>query len=99
LNAPAASQDSAQALIWTGSVCPNNCNGDNGQCDTTTTVCTCKNNYNGRYCQNPPEKKKKLKTVYIILIIIGGAIVLAILIGVPVALFLNNRKKSRYERV
>jgi hypothetical protein len=99
------SQDDSEitALIWTGSVCPNGCSSQ-GTCDPTTLACSCNDNFSGAYCQiqnssPPPEKKKKLSTLYIILIIIGSAILLAILIGVPVALFLNNRKKARYERV
>jgi hypothetical protein len=107
------SLDAPQALLWTGSVCPGNCN-NAGTCDFNTFECTCGDGYSGSYCQtgppppnqpnNPPgsppsNPKKKFPTLYIILIIIGGAILLAILIGVPVALFLNNRKKARYERV
>jgi hypothetical protein len=81
---------------WEGSTCPFACN-NQGTCSTADFTCSCENGYSGTYCQSSP--KKKLSTLYIILIIIGGAIVLAILIGVPVALYLNNRKRARYERV
>jgi hypothetical protein len=85
-------------LVWSGFICPANCS-SRGVCDTTTFQCGCQKGFEGRYCQLVSPKHKKLSTLYIILIIIGGAILLAILIGVPVALFLNNRKKARYERV
>jgi len=105
LNADVLNQDTAPvvALVWTGSICPNNCGGV-GTCDVQTLQCDCDSSHSGAYCQiesspTTPPKKKKLSTLYIILIIIGGAILLAVLIGVPVALFLNNRKKARYERV
>jgi len=97
-NDPNSAAPSFEALVWIGSICPNNCNSQ-GTCDVSSTQCTCNDKWTGRYCQVEIKKKKKLSTLYIILIIIGGAIVLAILIGVPVALFLNNRKKARYERV
>jgi hypothetical protein len=111
---PQDSQDVVQALLWTGSTCPGNCS-NVGDCNPTTFQCNCYDGYSGPYCDvsvngpssppsppgtpSPPGGKKKFKTLYIILIIIGGAILLAVLIGVPVALFLNNRKKARYERV
>jgi hypothetical protein len=98
VNADTFAQTAFTALVWTGSQCPGNCS-SNGNCDVTTTLCTCNKGFNGRYCQTKNSSHKKLSTLYIILIIIGSAIVLAILIGVPVALFLNNRKKARYERV
>lgn len=98
LNADTFAQTAFTALVWTGSICPGNCS-SNGNCNPSTTLCTCNSGFNGRYCQTKNSSHKKLSTLYIILIIIGSAIVLAILIGVPVALFLNNRKKARYERV
>jgi hypothetical protein len=85
------------------------CNGQT--CDAITTyevptaadsygVCQCKdtkkqNNYD---CSALVESSSPFKTVYIVLIAVGGAIVLAVAIGVPVYCYLQNRKRD-YERL
>lgn len=86
---------SLNVIIWQGATCPQNCNGK-GTC-SSQYKCECNDDYSGDYCED--HSSGGLSTLYIILIIIGGAIVLAVLIGVPVALYLNNRKRARYERV
>jgi len=45
------------------------------------------------------EKTNKNSTLYIVLIAVGGAIVLAVAIGVPVYCYFQNRKRARYDRV
>jgi hypothetical protein len=83
--------------IWVGTGCANDCSG-NGQCAAVTSgsngLCACDEHYKDFECGT-----KTLKTIYIVLIAIGGAIVLAIAIGVPVGCYIKNRKRARYERV
>jgi len=82
-------------VIWSGAngACSVNCSG-NGVCDETTGVCDCEDGYEKYDCSD-----KVFPLVWIILIAIGGAILLAIAIGVPVSCYVKNRKKSGYERV
>jgi len=85
---------------------------NNAACDNTTSyqlpttgidsngVCQCSdtkkaNNYD---CSALVETSSPFKTVYIVLIAVGGAIVLAVAIGVPVYCYLQNRKRD-YERL
>jgi len=89
--------------IWANSNCPNNCsvnstNDGTGTCSLSTGVCTCDSGFSGLWCF-PPEAKHKLKAIWIVLIVIACVIILAIAIGVPVACYLKNRKRARYERV
>lgn len=93
--------DETEFLIWAGEACPNNCSAHGSFdedyesiCNPNTGVCNCANGYTGFDCSST-----KLKTVYIVLIAIGGAIVLAIAIGVPIGCYIKNRKRARYERV
>jgi hypothetical protein len=82
--------------IWAGAGCANQCSGK-GQCPEDTGsngLCSCEDHYKDFECGT-----KTLKTIYIVLIAIGGAIVLAIAIGVPVGCYIKNRKRARYERV
>lgn len=82
-------------------------------CDTVTTyeypvapntdsygVCMCRNpsKQNNYDCSALVETSSPFKTVYIVLIAVGGAIVLAVAIGVPVYCYLQNRKRD-YERL
>jgi len=46
-----------------------------------------------------PPPDKSFQTIYIVLIAVGGAIILAVAIGVPVYCYVQNRKRARYERV
>lgn len=83
--------------IWAGAGCANDCS-DNGVCNQILSgangYCICNEHYKDFECGT-----KTLKTIYIVLIAIGGAIVLAIAIGVPVGCYIKNRKRARYERV
>jgi len=87
-------------LIWATTnqnfPCANNCSGHGTDdiCDPTTAICVCASGYKGFDCSG-----QSLKVVYIVLIAIGGAIVLAIAIGVPIGCYIKNRKRARYERV
>jgi hypothetical protein len=85
--------------IWANSPCPNMCAGSSGNvthgvCDVNSGMCDCDKGYGNLFCD-----KTGLKLVWIIIIVIVCAIILAIAIGVPVACFLRNRRRARYERV
>jgi hypothetical protein len=82
-------------VVWDASVgaCANNCTG-RGVCDESRGLCICDDGYERYDCSD-----KVFPLVWIILIAIGGAILLAIAIGVPVSCYVNNKKKSGYERV
>jgi len=86
--------------IWANIPCPNNCSGSSGgntthgTCNVGTGMCDCDKGYSGLFCD-----KSGLALVWIIIIVIVCAIILAIAIGVPVACFLRNRRRARYERV
>jgi len=82
--------------IWAGAGCANSCSGQGscGENSGSNGVCSCNEHYKDFECGT-----KTLKTIYIVLIAIGGAIVLAIAIGVPVGCYIKNRKRARYERV
>jgi len=82
-------------VVWDASVgaCANNCTG-RGTCDETRGLCICDDGYERYDCSD-----KVFPLVWIILIAIGGAILLAIAIGVPVSCYVKNKKKSGYERV
>jgi len=82
-------------VLWDASVgaCANNCT-ERGVCDETTGLCICDDGYERYDCSD-----KVFPLVWIILIAIGGAILLAIAIGVPVSCYVKNKKKSGYERV
>lgn len=93
---PLEDSDSTGFQIFAGLGCANNCT-SHGTCppdDGADGYCTCDSGYKDFACST-----QKLKTIYIVLIAIGGAIVLAIAIGVPVGCYLKNRKRARYERV
>jgi hypothetical protein len=90
--------------IWANEPCAYNCiapgkNGAagstaHGNCTTSNGTCACNKHYGGLWCYHTG-----LATVWIVLIVIGCAILLAIAIGVPVALYLRSRQRARYERV
>jgi hypothetical protein len=82
-------------VLWSAEngTCANNCT-KRGVCDETTGICICDDGYEKYDCS-----EKVFPLVWIILIAIGGAILLAIAIGVPVSCYLKNKKKSGYERV
>jgi hypothetical protein len=63
--------------------------------------CNCdSSSYSNYDCTNSNgSSDTPFKTIYIILIAVGGAIVLAVAIGVPVYCYLQNRKRNNYERV
>jgi hypothetical protein len=92
--------DGEDYYIWANIPCPNNCSGVNGgnsthgTCDVDTGMCDCSKGYGDLFCD-----KSGLKLVWIIIIVIVCAIILAVAIGVPVACFLRNRRRARYERV
>jgi len=93
---PLEDSDSNGFQIFAGAGCANNCSSQ-GSCPSVEGAdgyCTCNSGYKDFFCST-----QKLKTIYIVLIAIGGAIVLAIAIGVPVGCYLKNRKRARYERV
>jgi hypothetical protein len=93
---PLSGSDSDGFEIWAGFGCAQNCSGQ-GTCALDTGadgICECNSGYKDFACST-----QKLKTIYIVLIAIGGAIVLAIAIGVPVGCYIKNRKRARYERV
>jgi len=88
--------------IWANSHCPNNCTNTNGSvptgnCTISTGVCTCETGYSGLWCTAPA--KHKLKAVWIVLIVIACVIILAVLVGVPVALYIRHRRRTQYESV
>jgi len=92
--------------LWANSNCPNNCSGNatnsspTGSCNTTSGVCTCDSTiYTGLWCFPVENTKHKLKAVWIVLIVLACVIILAIAIGVPVACYVKNRRRARYERV
>jgi len=94
-------EDETDFEIWAGENCANNCSStatvNAGSCPTGSAAngkCSCNDHYKDFQCST-----KTLKTIYIVLIAIGGAIVLAIAIGVPVGCYIKNRKRARYERV
>jgi len=86
--------------IWANEPCANMCmtpgkgNTTHGNCTVSTGKCSCDKHYGGLWCYHTG-----LATVWIVLIVIGCAILLAIAIGVPVALYLRSRQRARYERV
>lgn len=95
--------------IWTVENCANDCSGS-GSCTTygnlgdlptkTTDVageCSC---YDDDYDQsfNCSEKTNSNSPLYIVLIAIGGAIVLAVAIGVPVYCYFQNKRRSRFNQ-
>jgi len=89
--------------IWIGMVCPNNCEGEDfgtsgnnthGICNPQSGLCSCEKHYKNLSCT-----PSGLAVVWIVLIVIACAIILAIAVGVPVACYLRNRRRARYERV
>jgi hypothetical protein len=92
--------DGQDYYIWANIPCANNCTGvkggntTHGTCNVDTGMCECNKGYGDLFCD-----KSGLKLVWIIIIVIVCAIILAIAIGVPVACFLRNRRRARYERV
>jgi len=89
--------------LWIGMVCPNNCEGNDfassgnnthGTCNLSSGTCTCEKHYKNLSCT-----PSGLAVVWIVLIVIACAIILAIAVGVPVACYLRNRRRARYERV
>jgi hypothetical protein len=90
--------------LWANEPCAYNCiaPGKNnapgttahGNCTASNGTCSCNKHYGGLWCYHTG-----LATVWIVLIVIGCAILLAIAIGVPVALYLRSRQRARYERV
>jgi len=92
--------DGQEYYLWANTACPNNCAGSSGGnvthgvCDVNTGMCDCDKGYGNLFCD-----KTGLKLVWIIIIVIVCAIILAVAIGVPVACFLRNRRRARYERV
>jgi len=98
-------EDGEDYVVWSNINCANQCEGDdfetpnatataNGRCDTQSGVCYCDDDYDELTCT-----KKGLAVVWIVLIVIAAVIVLAIAIGVPVACYLRNKRRARYERV
>jgi hypothetical protein len=97
--------DGEDYVVWANIHCANLCEGDdyltpnatanaNGRCDTQSGVCYCDDDFNDLTCT-----KKGLAVVWIVLIVIAAVIILAIAIGVPVACYLRNKRRARYERV
>lgn len=80
--------------VWANAQCPGNCSG-HGQCEPETGLCTC----NKHYKKTLACDKKSFPVVWIVIIAIAGAIILAVAIGVPVACYVKNKNKARYERV
>jgi len=80
-------------MIWANQYCPKNCS-SKGNCTEANGTCICNKGYKGLYCQT-----HGLPLIVIILIAIGAAIILAIVIGVPVACYIRNSRKANYERV
>jgi len=79
--------------MWTNTPCVECKNG--GTCNIATGQCQCKKGYTQVDC----GKSKSSHLWWIIVIAVGGAIVLSIAIGVPVALYLRSRSRAKYERV
>eukprot|EP01095_Lingulamoeba_sp_RSL-Kostka_P014829 TRINITY_DN661_c0_g1_i1.p1 TRINITY_DN661_c0_g1~~TRINITY_DN661_c0_g1_i1.p1 ORF type:complete len:565 (+),score=177.60 TRINITY_DN661_c0_g1_i1:106-1800(+) len=61
-------------------------------------ACDCKKKYELYDCSGE-EDDSSFDSIYIVLIAIGGAIILAVAIGVPVYCYIQNRRRSKYERV
>jgi len=89
--------------VWANVNCPNLCEGDDylkanatsyGTCNAQTGTCTCDDGYGDLTCT-----KQGLAVVWIVIIVIATIVILAIAIGVPVACYIKNKKRARYERV
>lgn len=99
-------QETIGFTIWEDTVCFNNCSG-RGYCVggsandvvfNPTGECTCnktsgKTTYENFACQTPNNHSFQLE--YTILIAVGGAILLAIVIGVPIYCLVNKRKSQK----
>jgi hypothetical protein len=98
-------EDGEDYIVWANVHCANLCEGDdyltanatattNGRCDAQSGVCYCDDDFDDLTCT-----KKGLAVVWIVLIVIAAVIILAVAIGVPVACYLRNKRRARYERV
>jgi len=93
--------DSQSYYFWSGTYCAYNCTGGSGKttalgtCDQTTGKCVCTSTKaSPLFCE-----RSGLSTGWIIVIIIIVIIVVACAIGIPLALFLRQRRTKNYERV
>lgn len=91
--------------IWYGTPCATNCttsSAPGAQCSQCTNrgscglggACSCNKHYTHFNCSG-----NGIALIWIILLAVGGAIVLALAIGIPVGCYIKNRKRARYERV
>lgn len=100
--APAQGND---YYYWANLDCPNDCQGANytfnttthGTCDSSTGVCACSDDYkNNIFCA---KESGGLGAGWIVLIVLGCALIIALVVGVPIACYVKNKTRARYERV
>jgi len=84
--------------IWHGSVCPNNCGGDNGACNASGKdmgTCTCKAGFTAIDCSQVAETG--LSPEMIVLIVMGALVVLSAVIGFIAWAYM--RRKRGYDEI
>eukprot|EP01129_Flabellula_baltica_P000443 TRINITY_DN10454_c0_g1_i1.p1 TRINITY_DN10454_c0_g1~~TRINITY_DN10454_c0_g1_i1.p1 ORF type:complete len:487 (-),score=136.39 TRINITY_DN10454_c0_g1_i1:189-1649(-) len=84
----------AEILVWSNTVCPNNCGG-NGSCKTSGDdygVCSCENGHTGLLCTND------FTVEYVILIVIISLVAISAVIGLIAWAYMKSKHKG-YEPV
>jgi len=84
--------------IWHGSVCPNNCGGDHGSCNTEGEkmgTCTCKEGFAAIDCSQAASTG--LSPEMIVLIVMGALVVLSAVIGFIAWAYM--RRKRGYDEI
>merc|ERR1712137_1031378 len=67
--------------------------------DDSYGQCPCGKKYELMDCSAKADNGDSFDKIYIVLIAIGGAIILAVAIGVPVYCYIQNKQRNKYERV
>jgi len=94
--AVAAGRDSNDYTFWFDNVCPNNCSGSNGNCQTGSDnygVCACNQNFEGLSCKQGSNQFIE----YIILIIIAALVLVSALLGLIAWAYM--RRRAQYVEV
>lgn len=84
--------------IWHGSVCPNNCGGDHGKCNTEGEkmgTCTCTEGFTAIDCSETAHSG--LSPEMIVLIVMGALVVLSAVIGFIAWAYM--RRKRGYDEI